>query len=301
MIRRQFLSSAFALIALTGCGSDLSDATTTPAPVPIPPETAVISASQAAARISTGQVLVLAAESVLESAPAPLLANAIRVDVDALTRFSETPGALDDLLGFQQLFRSWGVQEQPIVIYDDGEMKFAARVHFLLQHFGAPPSFLVNGGAPALAPLVPGGGGNPRSSTFQARVRDTPVQLVFQQQVLAALNTGVKIVDVRTPAEFAGQLLLPGDARPGHIPGAVNVPIAQFFDSQGLVLPNEELVAVFQRAGLRGDDSVIVYCHDGAKSALGSALLAQCGYRRVSLYYLSYRDWSQNAALPVQL
>lgn len=58
---------------------------------------------------------------------------------------------------------------------------------------------------------------------------------------------------------------------------------------------------VFQAAGLRPEQTLYVYCHDGAQSSLVASALVQAGYSRVSLYYLSYRNWSQDPALPVQL
>ncbi len=49
----------------------------------------------------------------------------------------------------------------------------------------------------------------------------------------SALDAGTKLVDVRSPAEFSGELISPagyeqeGAQRGGHIPGAANVPWAQ--------------------------------------------------------------------------
>lgn len=286
---------------LAGCGSS----TDLVAPLPdtqTPIQPTIISASTAAALITSGTVLTLAAESKAESGELPLLGGAVKVDVDALTTVSEAPGALNNVELFAQLFRSWGVQpNQPIVIYDDGEAKFAARVHFLLLHFGAPPSTIVNGGAAALNGLVPVSAGSPASSNFVGQVVDEPIKLVFQQDVLARLNTSTKIVDVRSPAEFNGDLLLPGDARPGHIPGAINIPESEFFAPNGLLLDKTSLINLFAGRGLAPTDSVLLYCHDGAKSSLGTTLLADCDYFDISLYYLSYRDWSQNPNLPVEL
>jgi thiosulfate/3-mercaptopyruvate sulfurtransferase len=300
----KFLILSPGLAAIAGCGSssepDISEVLSTQAPSQT--QMVVVSAETARNLALSGRALLLAAESLGEKSPAPLLGGAVPVNVDELTAFSETPGAFDNLQGFEQLFRAWGVQAgRPIVIYDNGAMKFAARVHFLLTHFGAPGSVLVNGGSAALAPLLSPGGSTPFSTNFQARVVNSPVRLVFQDEVLASLNSGVKIVDVRSPEEFNGQLLLPGDARPGHIPGAINLPSDLFFDSKGLIFNNEGLKALFTGAGLQTNDSIIVYCHDGAKSSLGSTLMAQVGYSNVSLYYLSYKDWSQNPALPVEL
>lgn len=262
----------------------------------------VVSAVDAAGLIANGKVLLLAAKSKAESGLLFPLNGAITVDVDQLTTLSETPGALLNPATFGDLFRSWGVDSStPIIIYDDGEAKFAARVHFLLLHFGAAPSFIVNGGYQALSTFLPAGGGTAAPSSFAAQIVNEPIKLVFQNEVLALLGSSTQIIDVRTPAEYNGTLLLPGDARPGHIPGAINLPEAEFFDSNGLILDTPALKQLFQSRGIVESRPVLLYCHDGAKSSLGAGLFVQAGYPDVSLYYLSYRDWSENASLPVEL
>ena len=300
MKRRDFLQAiSLASLVLAGCGSSSSDPSfggnggaATPG-LPL-----ILSAQQAAGLVA----LRLAAESKVESAPAPLLGEAILVDVDALTVLTEQPGGLVDLTALQNFFRALGVRrDQPVVVYDDGEMKFAARVRFLLEYCGVPQALMVDGGAPALAGLLPAGGGSAAPSEFVAAATNSPIALVFQQQVLLAVQKGDrKIIDVRSPAEFNGQLLLPGDARPGHIPGAINVPEGDFLNGLQLRSP-AEIAQLFQLAGLSPSDSIIVYCHDGAKSSLVATLLVQQGFDKVALYYLSYRDWSENPALPVEL
>jgi thiosulfate/3-mercaptopyruvate sulfurtransferase len=295
------MALAPALLGWAGCGSSSSEPAVVSANGTLPPQ-AVLSAQQSADILRSGEVLLLAADSVAESSPAPLLGGAIRVDVDELTAFSETEDAFTNPAGFQERFRAWGVRaDRSVLIYDNGDMKFAARVHFLLSHFGGPTCYIINGGAPALAGLLPAGGGVARPSNFVATPTDVPIVLVFQDEVLALVGTSVKIVDVRSPMEFDGSLLLPGDARPGHIPGAINLPESRFFDSQGLLLGNEQLANVFRSAGLSPQDSIVAYCHDGAKSSLAATLLVASGFPNISLYYLSYRDWSENFALPVEL
>ena len=305
--RRQILQAillAPALSILSSCGSSFEEtsvggATSTPPPTS---SAAVISAEEAARLILSRRVIVLAAESRAESGPLQLLGGAVSVDVDQLTTFSEQPGALLDPIAFGQLFRNWGVDSAtPIVIYDDGAAKFAARVHFLLLHFGAAPSFVVNGGNQELAKFVSDRGGVAVPSQFSAQIVNEPIQLVFQEEVLARLGGTTQIVDVRSPAEYNGELLLPGDARPGHIPGAINLPEGQFFDSNGLILETPALLELFRSRGIVESRPVLAYCHDGAKSSLAATLLVQCGYPDVSLYYLSYKDWSENPNLPVEL
>jgi thiosulfate/3-mercaptopyruvate sulfurtransferase len=299
MNRRQLLQGLAAL-ALVGCGSDTVQSSLNGSGPTLLAPTFLLSAQAAEILIRSGALL-LAADSIHEAHRAPLLGGALRVDVDALTTLTEQPDGLTQVSALQAFFRALGVDETvPVVVYDDGEMKFAARVRFLLGYCGLAPSWIVNGGAPALQSLLPAGGGLAAPSVFLARITNSPIALVFQQDVLAALGSGVKILDVRTPEEFSGQKLLPGDARPGHIPGARNVPVETFF-SQGLIVSNEALRVLFAAAGLAPGDTLIVYCHDGAKSSLAATLLVQCGFSQVNLYYLSYQDWSQNPALPVEV
>ncbi|MBT3294291.1 MAG: rhodanese-like domain-containing protein [Verrucomicrobia bacterium] len=69
------------------------------------------------------------------------------------------------------------------------------------------------------------------------------------------LDQGALVVDVRTPAEFAG----------GHFKGAINIPLS----------------GLGQQLNLLGDDkgkAIILYCHSGARSASAKRTLDQAGY-----------------------
>ena len=67
------------------------------------------------------------------------------------------------------------------------------------------------------------------------------------------------LVDVRTPAEYAG----------GHVPGARNVPL-------------DELEGRIAELG-SGESEVYVICQSGGRSARASATLAQRGLRPVNI------------------
>ena len=177
----------------------------------------------------------------LEIANPGFVNDAIPVDVDMITDFGQMPGAFSDLAGWARLFGALGITtNSTVIIYDDGELKFASRVRFLLDYFGVRRAFLVNGGFNALQPLI----AERRIAHDHARphhcpppsmreVQDSPIHLVDQQDVLSVLgDPSVTLLDVRTPAEFAGCLLLPGIKRGGHIPGARNLPLEQSPDAR---------------------------------------------------------------------
>ena len=267
------------------------------------------------AMLKHSDTILLAAQSTLEIVPAGFVNNAISVDVDELTTFSETPDAFTNFAGWEERFGALGIStKSTVVVYDDGEMKFASRVRFLLAYFGVRRALLLNGGFNALQPLIAGGilfvtaPGTATPATFSVHVQDRPIHLVDQQFVASVLgDPSVTFLDVRIPTEFAGCTLLPGIKRGGHIPGARNLPLINFFTPQisnpDLFFLNApgELASTFDTFGLHRHDHIVVYCHDGAQSSLAAMALIDAGYTDVSLYYLSYLDWQANDANPVEL
>jgi rhodanese-related sulfurtransferase len=69
--------------------------------------------------------------------------------------------------------------------------------------------------------------------------------------------SGARLVDVRSPAEFAA----------GHLPGAVNVPVAEAARQLGELEPR--------------DRPIVVYCHTGARAARAAHALRSAGFSSV--------------------
>jgi thiosulfate/3-mercaptopyruvate sulfurtransferase len=303
------LSAALMALELMACGSGSSG----PGRPHLSSAFVLPPASLPAALHGTGVVL-MSAQSALEIAPPGFVNHAIAVDVDALTRFSESPGGFVNFAGWAAMFGALGVStSSEVIVYDDGEMKFAARVRFLLFYFGVRSTFIVNGGFAAMQPLIAAhqltvtAPGTLVPATFTVSVQDSPIHLLQRGEVAAVLgNPAVTLLDVRTLAEFKGCKLLPGITRGGHIPGARNLPVEQLLTPQiaqpqfSLLDSPLALLAVFTGFGLHTTDRIIVYCQDGAKSSLGSTALIDAGFTDVSLYYLSYLDWQKDPADPVE-
>jgi phage shock protein E len=77
---------------------------------------------------------------------------------------------------------------------------------------------------------------------------------------------GIRVVDVRTPAEF----------QTGHVPGAVNI-------------PHDEMARRHAELG-PPSTPLLVYCHSGRRSALAIATLREKGFTQI--YDLkSYDAW----------
>jgi thiosulfate/3-mercaptopyruvate sulfurtransferase len=301
------------MVIVAGCGSGSSGSASTSDATGLS-RRYLIEPRNLPAMLRRSRVVLLSAQSALEIANPGFVNDAVPVDVDALTDFSETPGAFSNFAGWAQLFGALGITaNSTVIVYDDGELKFASRVRFLLAYFGVRRAFLVNGGFNALQPLIASGElftttpGPIMPATFGPEVKDSPIHLVDQQLVLSVLgDPSVTLVDVRTPAEYDGCVLLPGIKRGGHIPGARNLPLINLFTPQVsdpsffLLDQPARLRSIFVNFGLRPHDRIIVYCHDGAQSSLVAMAFIEAGYTDIALYYLSYLDWQDNPANPVE-
>jgi thiosulfate/3-mercaptopyruvate sulfurtransferase len=301
-------------VIIAGCGSGSSDSGSTSSGSTGLSRRFLIEPNTLPAMLQHRGVILLSAQSTLEITNPGFVNDAIPVDVDSITAFGQVPGAFSDLAGWAQLFGALGITTQnTVIIYDDGELKFASRVRFLLEYFGVRRAFLLNGGFNALQPLIASGKliattpGPIAPAIFSAQVQDSPIHLVDQQYVLSVLgDPSVTLLDARTAAEFDGCLLLPGIMRGGHIPGARNLPIENLFTAQtddpdfSFLDAPVKLNSIFRAFELRRHDRIVVYCQDGAKSSLAAMALIEAGYTDVSLYYLSYLDWQDNLTNPVE-
>lgn len=108
----------------------------------------------------------------------------------------------------------------------------------------------------------------------------------------------MKLLDTRTPEEYRGQA--EADYRPGHIPGALNLPHSEMTGAEGNLLIEPDLL--HQRlasAGMAPTDAVVAYCRSGVRASLAYLSMRQAGYD-VRLYDGSYAEW-MDTGLPVEV
>jgi thiosulfate/3-mercaptopyruvate sulfurtransferase len=128
--------------------------------------------------------------------------------------------------------------------------------------------------------------------------------------VLDAVGNGgaAALVDVRSPAEFSGEIMAPphlpqeGAHRRGHIPGAANIPWAKAVDPEtGAFLPADQLRSLYQGKGLTPDNEVIAYCRIGERSAHTWFVLHELlGYPKVRNYDGSWTEWGSLVGAPIE-
>src|SRR3954471_7072722 len=129
----------------------------------------------------------------------------------------------------------------------------------------------------------------------------------FRDDVENHLEVQRPLVDVRSPGEYAGELLhMPdypqeGALRGGHIPGATSVPWARAAAEDATFKTRAELEAIYQgEAGLSPDDDVVVYCRIGERSSHTWFVLQPllgCGH--VRNYDGSWTEWGNSVRVPI--
>ena len=209
--------------------------------------------------------------------------------------------------------RVWGITpETTVVFYGDKNNWWATYAFWVFQLFGHDKARVMDGGrlkwkqeGRELVREVP----EPPRPTTRRRTRDDESVRVFRDRVLAHVEAGRKLIDVRSPEEYSGERLhMPdypneGALRGGHIPGAANVPWAG--RSTPPTAPSETPTRCAEiydgEAGSAGDDEVIVYCRIGERASHTWFVLTYLlGYERVRNYDGSWTEWGNLVGVPIE-
>jgi thiosulfate/3-mercaptopyruvate sulfurtransferase len=218
-----------------------------------------------------------------------------------------------DFLGpeeFGALFGARGIgDEHTIVLYGDRNNWFAAYTYWYLKYYGHDRVLLLNGPREKwIADRRPATGAVPAHApaSFTARPGDETIR-ARREEVLAAVGDSVRLVDVRSPAEFAGEIISPqgyeqeGAQRAGHIPGAASIPWAQAVREDGTFKSAQELRELYGAKGVLDGDPIIAYCRIGERSAHTWFVLHELlGQERVKNYDGSWTEWGSLVGVPVE-
>ncbi|MDF2881881.1 MAG: sulfurtransferase [Clostridiaceae bacterium] len=108
---------------------------------------------------------------------------------------------------------------------------------------------------------------------------------------LVADYESYKVVDVRADEEYEGQVLY-GEAKGGHLPGAIHIKFTDLFEADGTLKSSEDVTKIFTDAGLSKNDKIVTYCTAGIRSAYMQLLLEMTGFENSYNYDESFYRWS---------
>ena len=213
--------------------------------------------------------------------------------------------ALAELLGQAGI-----TPDTTIVLYGDNNNWFAAYAYWALKYYGHDKVQLIDGGrvkwekeGRPYSTDVP----QPQPTAYKFTGSPREDIRAYKDDVLAKIGKA-RLVDVRSPKEYSGELLAPenlpqeGAQRGGHIPTAASIPWATAVKAEdGTFKSLEELKEIYGGKGITPDKEVIAYCRIGERSAHTWFVLKELlGYPDVRNYDGSWTEWGSSIRVPIE-
>jgi thiosulfate/3-mercaptopyruvate sulfurtransferase len=229
--------------------------------------------------------------------------NAVYLANDAIRIPNRPPTFLPTQAEFEALMGRLGIgNDTRVIAYDERGGVYAARLWWILNHFGHTKVALLDGGwvkwkaeqrrDTSAAP-------KPAAAVFRAAPR--PRWVATADDVKAAIGApGTKIVDARTQAEIDGRELR-GIRRGGYIRTSIPLYWEDLLDPATKAFKSaSELERIFAERGLARSDEIITYCQIGMRASVDLFALHLMGYDKLRNYYGSWEEWGNRDDTPIE-
>jgi len=199
--------------------------------------------------------------------------------------------------------------ETRLVFYGDNNNWFAAFAYWVTRIYRHDNVVLMNGGrkkweregrelSHQAAQIV--------RTTYPAQRPDLSLRAFLRDALaFAGAADGKALVDVRSPAEFKGEVIAPPGmaetAQPaGHIPGALNVPWAQAVNADGTFKSPDELHQRYGGRGITQHKDIVAYCRIGERSSHAWFVVKELlGFPNVRNYDGSWTEYGSVIGVPI--
>lgn len=222
-------------------------------------------------------------------------------------------GLIRDLISkekFEALLSKNGIaNDTTVVLYGGNNNWFATYAYWYFKVYGHADVRLLDGGRKKweldgrelttdIPQVIP--------TRYVAKERDLSIR-AFRDEVINSI--GIKnIVDVRSPAEYKGELLAPahlpqeGGQVAGHIPTAKNIPWSQAANEDGTFKSDSELNELYAKAGVDFSKETIAYCRIGERSAFSWFVLHELlNLKNVKNYDGSWTEYGSLVGAPIEV
>jgi len=222
-------------------------------------------------------------------------------------------GLIRDLISkekFEALLSKSGIaNDTTVVLYGGNNNWFATYAYWYFKVYGHADVRLLDGGRKKweldgrelttdIPQVIP--------TRYVAKERDLSIR-AFRDEVINSI--GIKnIVDVRSPAEYKGELLAPahlpqeGGQVAGHIPTAKNIPWSQAANEDGTFKSDSELNELYAKAGVDFSKETIAYCRIGERSAFSWFVLHELlNLKNVKNYDGSWTEYGSLVGAPIEI
>ncbi|GAA1457154.1 sulfurtransferase [Williamsia maris] len=211
---------------------------------------------------------------------------------------------------FSDLLSTRGIaNDDTVILYGGNNNWFAAYAYWYFKLYGHKDVRLLDGGRkkweldgrPLSTDAV-----SRQGTSYKAEAPDLSIR-AFRDEVIDAIGTK-NLLDIRSPDEYSGKILAPAhlpqeqSQRPGHIPGAVNVPWSKAANEDGTFKSDDELKELYDGVGIDPAKGTIAYCRIGERSSHSWFALTQLlGYDNVKNYDGSWTEYGSLVGAPIEL
>ncbi len=199
--------------------------------------------------------------------------------------------------------------DDTIILYGDNNNWFAAFAFWILKIYGHQDVRLMDGGRKkwlAMNGELTTEEEHPQAATYEAKDADASLRSNVGEVLQNIQNGGFNLVDVRSPAEFTGEVIAPPGMtetaqRGGHVPNARNIPWAQTVNEDGTFKTAEQLTELYGAKGIDSSKPVIAYCRIGERSSHTWFVLQYLlGFKGCKNYDGSWTEYGSMVGVPIE-
>ena len=223
------------------------------------------------------------------------------ISIPANTTFQYTnadgiKGMLPSAQHIENILSESGIKpSDTIVFYDDIKSLWASRALWGMDVYGHENSKLLDGDIKvwiAKGYTVSQETPSVSKTTYTFSGTPKPDLLIGLDLVTKSINGKAEVLDTRSPDEYSGKNLR-GNARGGHIPGAIHVNWTNNNAEDRTFLTGTELKDLYTKAGIVSGDEVYTLCQTAVRATHSWFVLnILLGYSDIGVYDGSAIEWA---------
>jgi thiosulfate/3-mercaptopyruvate sulfurtransferase len=217
------------------------------------------------------------------------ITGAINIPYNSFDKAGNIEGLLIADAEIAKILGDRGVSDKnSIVVYDEFDGRYAARVYYLLKYLGAKDVKVLEGGIDGWKagrkPITR----NPTNVTKKTFAHTANRNIMLTTQEVAGNRPNMVLVDCRALGEYKAR---ERDSK-GHITGAINIEYKELLTADGKLKSKADLEKLYTSKGVTKDKEVVLYCSSGVRTGWHYLVLTSyLGYNNVKVYDAGFNEW----------